>query len=406
MERDILHIHIPSFPIALARVCDPSLRRRPVAVASSHSERAPVQCISSEAGRDGVFEGMPLFRARRLCPSLIVLPPDPVKLSSGTNALVRLTQEYTPLWEPSSAGRLYLDLTGSSRLLGPGRDAALRLERELERRLCLAGSVGVAGNKLVSSLAAQCLDKPGICDVLRGSEAGFIAPMPVSVLPGVGSVRERTLTADLNLRIVGQVAALTVPQLAMAFGPFAALLHSRAAGIDPSPVLTPRRTPEVAEESCLDRGENDDTLLLAEIYRLAEGCGIRLRRMGKRGSCLELALTYSDGVSVRRTAVMPVPTDDDRLLFAATRQLFFKTCERRVGIRFLRLVCRGLLEQGSQLDLFARAGAETAAGTPDRALQEAIDKVRERFGTGAVQWGGCAPQVQSSGFRDKSRFEL
>jgi DNA polymerase-4 len=398
MERDILHIHIPIFPITLARACDPSLRRRPVAVAPSHSERTPVQCVSSEARRDGIFEGMPLFRAKRLCPSLIVLPPDPGKLSSGTNALVRLSMEYTPLWEPSSAGRLYLDLTGSGRLLGPGRDAALRLEKDLQRRLNFAGAVGVAGNKLVSSIAARCLEGPGICDVLRGSEADFIAPMPVSVLPGVGSVRERTLMADLNLRLVGQVAALTVSQLALAFGPFAPLLHARAVGIDPSPVLTPRRIPEVVEESHLNHAENNDTFLLAELYRLAEGCGTRLRRMGKRVSYMELLLTYSDGVSARRSAVMPVPVDDDRLLFAKVRELFMKTCERRVGVRLLRLVCRRLAEPDPQLDLFVHAEGKADTGTRTCTLQCAIDNVRKRFGTGAVQWGRSITSVQRPTF--------
>jgi DNA polymerase-4 len=387
MDRDILHIHIPSFPIALARACDPSLRGRPVAVAPSHSERTPVQCVSSEARRDGIFEGMALFRARRMCPSLIVLPPDPRTVSSGTSALVRLTMEYTPLWEPSSAGRLYLDLTGSGRLLGPGRDAALRLEKDLERKLCLAGSVGVAGNKLVSHIAAQCLGKPRICDVLRGSEAGFIAPMQVSVLPGIGSVRERTLMSDLNLRLVGQVAALTVPQLALAFGPLAPLLHSRASGIDPSPVLTPRRIPEVAEESHLGQGENDDFLLLAEFYRLAEGCGIKLRRMGKRTSCVELTLTYSDGMSARQAVGVPAPTDDDRFLFAKIQELFFRTCDRRVAVRFLRLVCRRLVEADPQLDLFTHGEGKTDTAAQNCTLQEAIDKVKQRFGTGAVQWG-------------------
>ena len=395
MERDILHLNIPYFPIALARASDPSLRRRPVAIAPSHSERTPVQCVSREAGLDGVLEGMPLFRARRLCPSLLVLPPDPGSVSMGGRLLLRLVRRYTPLWEPSSPGRFYLDLTGSGRLLGPGRDVALRLEKDLEKSFTLSGTVGVAGSKMVSSIASSCLDKPGICDVLRGSEAGFLAPLPVGVLPGVGSLRQRAMMVDLNLRFVGQVASMTVPQLALVFGAFAPLLHARAVGFDPTPVVPPRQAPEVAEEIRLDEGENDDAALLARLHRMAERCGRRLRRMGRSASRLELALTYSDGFFSHEKVRTHVPADDDRVLFARALDLFFEASARRVQIASMRLVCGGLCGRDPQPDLFEPAADPSKAGP----LQESIDRVRDRFGDGAVRWGRCVDRVQSPGSR-------
>ena len=208
------------------------------------------------------------------------LPPDPQLLGRAGRALVELAAAYSPLIEPAAAGRLFLDLTGCGRLLGPGRDAAARLERELAARLRLAGSVGVAGNKLVSRIAAGYLERPGVCDVLRGAEAGFIAPLPVAVLPGIGAARELALASELNLRRVEELARLSVAQLRLPFGPLAPLLHQRARGVDPSPVLPPRRTPGVVEETFLAREENDDDLLLAELCRLVEGCGRRLRLQG------------------------------------------------------------------------------------------------------------------------------
>jgi len=386
MHRDILHLHIPFFPITLARASDPSLRRRPVVIAPSHSERAPVQCVSKEARLDGVLEGMPLFRARKLCPSLSVLPPDPSRVSRGNQLLVNMIRRYTPLWEPSSPGRLYLDLTGSGRLLGPGRDAALRLERDLEESLSFSGTVGVAGNKMVSRIASSCLEKPGICDVLRGSEAGFLAPLPVCVLPGVGALRERAMMIDLNLKSVGQVASLSIPQLALLFGPFAPLLHARAVGFDPSPVIPPRRALEVSEEILLDESENNDALLLPQLYCMAQTCGQRLRRMSLNASRLELALTYSDGFFSRKTMRPHAPTDNDRALFKEVLDLFLEASARRVGIASMKLVCRGLCGRDPQLDLFDPAGAG-----PEKAgsLQKAIDKVREKFGTSAIMWGMC-----------------
>ena len=149
------------------------------------------------------------------------------------------------------------------------------------------------------------------------------------------------------------------------------------------------------EESHLSQGENDDTFLLAELYRMAEGCGLRLRRMGKKASCQDLTLIYSDGLSARRTAMISAPTDDDLTLFAAVRDLFWKTCGRRVGIRSLRLVCGGFKEPDPQMDLFTHTDPTTTGASRSDSLQGTIDRVRERFGTNAVRWGRSIPQVQS-----------
>jgi DNA polymerase-4 len=341
---------------------------------------------------------MPLFRAKRMCPSLVILPPDPGRVSGGNRALIKLTREYSPVWEPSSTGRIYLDLTGSGRLFGPGRDAALKLERDLARRLDLVGWVGVAGNKLVSKIAAGYLNKPGVCDVLRGSEPEFIAPLPVTVIPGIGEIRQRILLADLNLCLIGQVASLTLPQLSLPFGPFAPLLFHRARGIDPSPVLPPRRTPMISSESLLDEGPNNDTVLLAELYRLAEECGLRLRSTDKAVTKLSLTITHLDGLSRQRAVSLKDPIDRDAQIFPLVEGLFNETSERRVGIKWMCLVCEGLTESRGQLDMFADDGELHMENN----LQEALDAVRGRYGMSAVSWGRTADRVQSAECRVQS----
>jgi DNA polymerase-4 len=398
MDRDILHIYIPCFPIALARISNPSLRNRAVAVAPGHSERALIQHLSIEARSDGLFEGMPLFKARRMCPSLVILPPDPRRVSSGNRALAKLSREYSPVWEPSSTGRIYLDLTGSARLFGPGRDAALKLERDLTKRLNLTGWVGVAGNKLVSRIAAGYLPKPGVCDVLRGSEAGFIAPLPVTVIPGIGEIRQRILLGDLNLSLVGQIASLTLPQLSLPFGSFAPLLFHRARGIDPSPVLPPRRIPEVSRESLLHEGVNDDTILLAELYRLVEECGLHLRSTGKAATKLILTITHSDGLSRQRTISIKDPVHRDAQIFHLVERLFGEASMRRVGIKWMCLVCEGLTEPRGQLEMFA----DTEESGMEGNLQDAMDAVRGKYGMSAVSWGRTADRVQSAECRVQS----
>ncbi len=383
MPRDILHLHIPAFAVAVARVADPALCGRPVAVVPGPSERALLQCVSAEAAADGVHAGMPLFRARRLCPALQLLPPDPQLLGRADRALGELAAAYSPLVEPAAAGRLFLDLTGCGRLLGPGRDAAARLERELSARLRLCGGVGVAGNKLVSRIAAGCLERPGVCDVLRGAEANFIAPLPVAVLPGIGAARELVLAGELNLRRVAELAQLSIAQLRLPFGPLAPLLHQRARGVDPSPVLPPRRAPAVVAEAFLSREANDDELLLAELCRLVEECGRRLRRQGVGAAELALKVSYVDGVAAERRARLAAAQNHDLILLAAAEALFRQACSRRLRVKGLRLCCTRLGPVSAQVDLFTHVGL-----TPYQfALQQAIDQLRDRYGMQALQRG-------------------
>ncbi len=381
--RDILHLAIPAYPVAVARVVDASLRERPVAIAPGISERALLHSISSEAVAEGIISGMSVRQARRRCPALVILPPDPQLLNRANQALQKLVADYSPLVEPHANGRLFLDLTGSQRLFGPGRDVAMRLEKELEDRLRLSGTLGVAGNKLVSRIAAGCLERPGVCDVLRGAERNFIAPLPVATLPGIGSVREKILLQELNLRRIQELAELTLQQLRLVFGPFAPLVRQRALGEDCSQVLPPKRSPEVTAEGFLPREENDDALLLAELCRLVESCGLRLRQLQRGAAELMLQIHYADGVQHKQSVQLPVSQNHDLLLYDAAAVLFSKLNSRRTRVKGLKLSCRQLGWPDQQVDLFTNSGPSQH----QKALQASIDQLRRKYGMQAVRRG-------------------
>ena len=384
MGREILHITVPAFPIALARVVHSHLRGRPVAVAPLNSERALLQCISAEAEAEGVHVGTPIYHARRSCPSLIVIAPDPHLMAKGSLALTELSAEFTPIVEPGG-GRVFLDVTASRRLFGPARDVAARLEKSIAGELGLEAMAGAGGNKLVSRVAADVMREPGVYDVFHGAEKSFLAPFPVSVLPGVGESRQTLLFRDLNLKLVEQVAELSVPQLRLAVGPFAPLLHDRACGIDRSPVQPPRLSTEIVEEGLLDQEENDDTVLLCELLRLVEGCGLKLRRLGKGARRIALSVMYADGVTQQGKKTLPAPTSLDLALLAEVEELFFSTCKRRQRVKGLRLGCDEVAGETGQMDLFAPAAAEAPKKLND--LQETLDLLREKHGRDAVRWG-------------------
>ncbi|RMF68906.1 MAG: DNA polymerase IV, partial [Alphaproteobacteria bacterium] len=381
----ILHFHIPDFPIAVARVVDPGLRGRPVAIVPATSRRALLQAVSGEARAEGIWTGMPLETALRRCPRLHLLAPAPELLTRAGRAVWELTAGYAPVREPAGQGRIYLDASGCSRLLGPGRDLAMRLERELHKRLRLDGSIGVAGNKMTALIAAGYLRRTGVCDILPGSEAAFLAPLPVRQLPGVGR-RRFDLLDELGLVRIGDIAALELSRLALLFGGFAPLLQLRARGIDPSPVCPPRRKPALAAETTLPRASNEMLLLRAELCRLVEQLGLELRRRGTGCRRIELRLVYADGVERRGQLGCDDAAETDDELLALTDRLFERLNERRVQLRSLRL---RLLELGGAIQpgLFGDRDGPRGAFRNSRALQQAIDQLRHRFGDRAVRRG-------------------
>src|SRR2546422_1170561 len=238
MDRSVLHVDIAAFPVAVERVIDRGLRGRPVVVVPPGSARALVLVVSQEAAREGVRAGMPLPVALRCCPGAMVLHPNETLYRRATGAVLALLGGYSSLVEPAAPGQTFLDLTGTARLFGAAQDAAARIRREIETRLRLKPTVGLATSKLVSRVAARVIRPDGLCDVFPGSEAPFLAPLPVGLLPAArGTTRERLL--DLNVGRVADLLRFSQTQLLVAFGAHGGRLRCQALRIDASPVRPP-----------------------------------------------------------------------------------------------------------------------------------------------------------------------
>ncbi|MGD8388234.1 MAG: hypothetical protein PVG49_13915 [Desulfobacteraceae bacterium] len=385
MERSILHIHIPAFAIAVERLVRPELRARPVVVAWGRTGRTSVLCVSAEARQEGVARGMPLGRARDVCPGLTVLPPNPAGTERAGRLLSGVAARYTPLWEPPRPGHVYLDVTGTARLWGRAKDTAERVRREILDRIGLAGTVGVAGNKMVSSIASRIHPAPGILDVDPGREGVFMAPLQVGVLPGIGPVRQRLLLKELGITRVREVAALEAADLRLLFGRQAWVLHQRALGVDPTPVYPPRRRPAVEEEVTLREEEIDDARLLGVLYGMVERGACRLRERDLAPRKGSLLIRYADQREVLRGVAFSGAGAWDADLYAPLEQAFRRACTRRVRVRFLRVVFTDLAPPtGRQLSLFA---ANPSPGEAQGEVTCALDRIRTRYGTGAIQCG-------------------
>jgi DNA polymerase-4 len=393
MFRHIIHLHIPAFPIAVARVSQPELRDRPVAVAPPHSERALILSASPEARREGIFKGMPLGKATKFCPDLTVLPPNRDLTGKACQILAKVVTQYTPLWEPSRPGHIYLDLTGTDRLWGRAKDAASRLRREIKNHLHFSGMVGVAGNKMVSNIASRIVSSEGVLDVDHGQESSFMAPLKASVLPGIGHVRRKILLEELNISLVREVAALDMDTLKLVFGRQAYVIHQRALGIDPTPVYPPRMEPTVAEEVTLPQDENDDEKLLGILYGLVERCSHQLLSRALFPRKAGLVFRYTDQEEITRRINLPHASFWDFDLYAPLERIFLRACRRRVRVRFMRVWFRDFSPPASQLSLFP---ARSPITEKKALVTQALNRIRERYGETTIQYGrtACTTEAQ------------
>lgn len=387
LYRHIIHLHIPAFSIAVARICQPELRGRPVVIAPHQSERTLILSVSPEARREGIRSGLPVGKARKLCPSLTVLPPNPERTEKACRALSRVVSQYTPLWEPSRPGHLYLDLTGTERLWGKAKDTGCRLRREIRDRLYLSGTVGVAGNKMVSSIASRIVSSEAVLDVHHGQEASFMAPLNVRVVPGIGRFRQKILLEELNIIRVRELTALDMGHLRLIFGRQAYLIHQRTLGIDPTPVYPAPARPIVSEKITLPQDENDDEKLLETLYSLVEKCAYRLRSRALFPRSAGIWIRYSDQMETRRQVKLPRLSFWDFDLYHPLETLFFKACKRRVRVRFIKIWFWDFSPASGQLSLFQDP---LPAAKKKTSVIQTLDRIRERYGQNAIKYGKAA----------------
>jgi len=384
-NRSIIHLNVADFAVAVERAVDHRLNQRPVIIAPEGAARAAVYDMSNEAYMTGIRKGMALRRAVRLCRDVQVLPPHPDRYELAMHDVLKRALPYSPLIETGEDdGHLFMDATGTSRLFGPPMDVAWRLRRQIKTDLGLDPIWSVAPNKLVAKVATRLVKPDGEYIVAAGEEEPLLAPLPVSLVPGIEHPDQLRLR-EFNLTHAFQVSALSLEQLEVPFATRALLLYEAVRGIDPSPVLPiGQKPPKVIADHEFGNDTNNAHTLEAILYGLVEQVGSRLRRRRRAARRIAIVLDYSDGMRrARQVAVRPATANDLTLFELACRTLRL-AWTRRVRIRHMRLVCDRLIFPPAQLQLFA---ADQKANEKRCGLITAIDAVRHRFGTEALRLG-------------------
>jgi DNA polymerase-4 len=386
MLRNIVHLGIPDFYTAIEELRQPELKRRPLVLAEG-GERSVIQGVNGNARKEGIREGMSLCGARRLCRRIHVMPSDFYYYREKHRDIVREFGLFSPLVEGSHPGSYFIDITGTRRLWGPGPDLACRMEKTLCGKMGLRARIGLASNKLVSHVAADCIGPGDLGFIFPGNEESFLSPLPVDLLPGVGEVTTSRL-AGFNILKIGQLASFPLDMLAAVFGRSAERLLKIAKGLDTAPVLPAQQAPRVSVTKILDRDEIDPGRLESVLFQHVEEAGWKLRRHNRCPGNFRLEIRYADGMPVdTRRRIFPGSVQSDRFLFRAILPAFYQLFRRRVAVRRLVLEFSDLVMPFAQLSLFTW-GKKTLSKDCD--LQKVLDSIRMKFGKGIIAWGRVA----------------
>ncbi len=373
----ILHVDLDAFFAAVEQRDRPELRGRPIAVGGGGAnDRGVVSAASYEARRFGVHSALPLRTAARLCPELVFVPVDGRKYGRVSKQVMGILRRYTPAVEQISIDEAFLDVHGSEALHGTPSDMARSIRSTISGELELTASVGVAATKLVAKVASD-LEKPdGLVVVAPGTEAAFLAPLPISRLWGVGE-KTAAVLSEFGVRTIGDLAALPDDLLARRFGKMGPVLALRARGIDSSSVSGAEPARSVSHEHTFHVDTADPEALERTLLALSEGVAGRLRNGGVKARTIAVKVRDSSFRTVSRQRTLSEPTDQTEVIFAAALELARPELK---GIR-VRLLGVGAshLGEGEQMGLFA------AKDERRRKATAAADAIRKRYGSKAIR---------------------
>ncbi|WP_291298092.1 DNA polymerase IV [Elioraea sp.] len=376
----IAHLDCDAFYASVEKRDRPELADKPLIVGGGR--RGVVTAACYVARTYGVRSAMPMFKALALCPHAVVIRPDMAKYVEAGRAVRSLMERLTPLVQPLSIDEAVLDLTGTEALhQAPPAVVLARLARDVEREVRVTVSIGLAPNRMLAKMAAE-RDKPrGFAVIGQADAASVLAPMPVSALPGVGPKAAARLAAK-GFVTLGQIAILPPPAALRALGDDGPALAAMARGEDGRAVDPSREAKSISAETTF----NDDLSALADLERalwpLAEKLSGRLKAKGLAAGGVTLKLKTSGFVSRTRHARLPEPTQMADTLFAAARGLLAREA---TGARF-RLIGIGAdpLADGRDAD---RGDLADPAAPKRKAMDQAMDRLREKFGSGVIGKG-------------------
>lgn len=373
----ILHLDMDSFYAQVELLEDPWLRGREVIVGGV-TNRGVVTSATYEARRAGVRAGMPMARARALCPDAVVVPVSRGVYSRYSARVMAILEETTPLVEQVSIDEAFLDVSGARLRLGPPVEIATMLRRRIREEVGLPASVGIAASKSVAKIASSNAKPDGLLLIPEAATVEFLHGLPVGALWGVGAVTAERL-GRAGIDSVGDLARMELSRLSRLIGGANAHhLHELAWGIDRRRVSGGREEKSIGTERTFEEDLRSRAELDAFCLRASHECARRLREQGLVAWTVGLKLRDPSFRTITRSLTLQAPTDLGRTIFGAVESLLDREILPAEGVRLCGVRCEGLQSRSEGVAVLLDEDVRPLAS------ERAMDSIRSRFGRGAL----------------------
>jgi DNA polymerase-4 len=376
-QATILHVDMDAFFASVAERDNPELKGKAVVIGMG--ARGVVSAANYEARKFGIHSAMPVGRARRLAPHAIFLPVDMPRYQEVSEHVMEIFHSFTPWVEPISLDEAFLDVTGSQKLLGTGREIAVAIRKKVEEQEGITCSVGIAPSKFIAKLASANCKPNGMLEITSDRILTFLHPLPIQAMWGVGPKTAEVLER-LGLRTIEDIAKLPRTTLIRALGEAnGASLYELAWGRDYRDVTPeePDRSISAAETFAQDLDNPEE--ILTEFLRLTERATARLRDRDLFAKTISIKVRFADFSTINRSKTLPLPIDSTHDVYEVVKGLYQALRIERARLRLVGVSLENLSEGAPHQMMLG----EREVGW--RQAEGAMDQARARFGKGSVR---------------------
>ena len=376
-QATILHVDMDAFYASVAERDNPELKGKAVVIGMG--ARGVVSAANYEARKFGIHSAMPVGRARRLAPHAIFLPVDMPRYQEVSEHVMEIFHSFTPWVEPISLDEAFLDVTGSQKLLGTGREIAVAIRKKVEEQEGITCSVGIAPSKFIAKLASNHCKPNGMLEITSDRILTFLHPLPIQAMWGVGPKTAEVLER-LGLRTIEDIAKLPRTTLIRALGEAnGASLYELAWGRDYRDVTPeePDRSISAAETFAQDLDNPEE--ILTEFLRLTERATARLRDRDLFAKTISIKVRFADFSTINRSKTLPLPIDSTHDVYDVVKGLYQALRIERARLRLVGVSLENLSEGAPHQMMLG----EREVGW--RQAEGAMDQARARFGKGSVR---------------------
>lgn len=372
-KRYIMHIDLDSFFVSVERLDDPSLIGKPIII-GGNAQRGVVASCSYEARKFGVHSGMSSRDAFKLCPHAISIRGNHARYSEESKKVTNIIEEMVPLYQKASVDEFYIDLTGTDRFYDPYLLAS-QVRQRVIKETGLPISFGLASGRTIAKIATNRAKPNGQLFIPHGREMEFLAPLPVSAIPGLGESACKRLY-DYGLEKIGDLQRVDLRFLKTVFGKNGLWIWERARGIDNGEVMPYSDRKSISTECTFGNTVSDRRSLESTLVSMTEELSSKLRRENKLASCLSIKIRYANFETHTQQEKINL-TAAEHILIPGIKNLLTKAWDNGRPVRLIGVKLSQLCTGRYQINLFEDNEQQIK-------LYQAMDQINFKFGDKTV----------------------